>query len=151
MLLIDERGQKVGQIALADALALAEERGMDLVEVSPDVTPPVCKLLDYDKLRYEETRAARRARANQKTIDVKEIRIGLKISEHDMALKVSQAKKFLISGNKVHLVIRMRGREQAFADRAFNLMQTLISSIGGLVEQAPNKLGNQVTATLAKE
>lgn len=135
-------------VTLAKALALAEERSLDLMEVSPDASPVVCKLIDYDKMRYEETRAQRRARANQKTIDVKELRIGLKISSHDIDLKVNQAKKFLEHGNKVHLVIRMRGREQAFAGRAFDLMQQLIVSIGGSVEQAPSKLGNQITATI---
>ncbi len=149
-MLIDENGEKVGVLSLSDALALAEERNLDLMEVSSDVDPPVCKLIDYDKMRYEETRAQRRARANQKTIDIKELRIGLKISSHDIDLKVNQAKKFLENGNKVHLVIRMRGREQAFSERAFNLMQSLIQDIGGSVEQAPSKLGNQITATIAK-
>ncbi len=147
--MIDERGEKIGVIPTADALKLAEERNLDLVEVGPDANPPVCKLVDYGKLKYEETRAERRARANQKTITIKEIRMGLKISPHDTALKVAQAQKFLEQGNKVHLALKMRGREQAFADRAYTLMNQLIAQIGGTVEQSPNKLGNQITATLA--
>ncbi len=148
VLVIDEKGTKLGELSRSDALRLAEERNLDLVEVSPQVSPPVCKLLDYGKLRYEETRAERKAKAHQKTIEVKEIRLGLKISTHDLQLKITQAKKFLAQGNKVHVVLRMKGREQAFPDRAFQLITSMIAEIGGSVEQAPSKLGNQVTATI---
>lgn len=137
-------------MATADALALAQSKELDLVEVSPDSAPPVCKLLDYGKLRYEETRAERKARANQKTITIKEIRVSLKISSHDLELKVNQAQKFLEKGNKVLLTLRMKGREQAFAERGYELIQSMIARIGGKVEQTPNKVGNQITATIAQ-
>ena len=151
MLLIDDQGEKIGELSRADALALAEEKNLDLVEVAPLARPPVCKLINYDKLRYEETRAERRARANQKTISIKEIRVGVKISPHDLQLKVDQAKKFLEKGNKVHIALRMRGREQAFADRAFKLVQEIITATGGKVEQHPSKMGNQITATISQQ
>lgn len=148
LMLIDETGEKVGEISLSDALRLAEERGLDLVEVAPQLKPPVCKLINYDKLRYEEARAIRKARAKQKNIDVKEIRMGMKISEHDANLKVDQAKKFLEHGDKVRLVMKMRGREQIFASRAFELITQIAANIGGTVEQSPSKLGNQVSVTI---
>ncbi len=147
--MIDQDGKKVGEVSVADALSLAEERGLDLVEISPNAVPPVCKLLDYGKMKYEETRAERKAKSHQKTIQVKEIRLGVKISEHDAQLKITQAQKFLSQGNKVHIVIKMKGREQAFPDRAYGLIQDLMTKIGGKVEQAPSKLGNQISATLA--
>lgn len=133
---------------VSEALSMAQERELDLVEVAPESSPPVCKLLDYGKLRYEETRAERKARANQKTIQIKEIRFSLKISEHDQQLKIQQAQKFLSKGNKVFLALKMKGREQAFTDRAYELINHIIEQIGGKVEQAPSKMGNQITATI---
>lgn len=135
----------------SQALELAQSKELDLVEVSPETTPPVCKLLDYGKLRYEETRAERKARANQKTISIKEIRVSLKISAHDLELKTQQAQRFLGKGHKVLVALRLKGREQAFAERGYNLVQNMIEKIGGKVEQTPNKVGNQITATIAPD
>jgi len=147
-MLIDENGEKVGEVSRSVALAMADEKGLDLVEVAPQLQPPVCKLINFDKLRYEEARAIRKARAKQKNIDVKEIRMGMKISEHDVSLKVDQAKKFLEHGDKVRLVMKMRGREQIFIGRAFDLITKIATNIGGTVEQSPSKLGNQVSVTI---
>ncbi len=148
VLLIDETGASIGQISRNEALSIAEERGYDLVEVSPQVTPPVCKLLDYGKLKYEETRAERKARANQKTIDIKEIRIGVKISEHDLLLKINQAKKFIEKGNKVRVSVKMKGREQAFPDKAYALIEQIISQTDSKPEQSPSRAGNQISVTI---
>jgi len=148
-LVIDENGERIGEISRAEALQIAQERGYDLVEVSPQASPPVCKLLDYGKMKYEATRAERKAKAHQKTIDVKEIRLGVKISEHDLQLKAAHAKHFLEQGNKVHVVVRMKGREQAFPDRAYTLLEHMLESVGGTVEQSPSRMGNQISATIA--
>lgn len=139
----------MGELNRAEALNIAAERGYDLVEVSPQVSPPVCKLLDYGKLMYEETRAERKAKAHQKTIDVKEIRMGVKISEHDISLKVNQAKKFIEKRNKVRISIKMKGREQAFPEQAFDLIGQIISQIGATPEQPPSRAGNQVSVTIS--
>jgi translation initiation factor IF-3 len=149
MLLIDQNGQSQGEVSRAQALELAESIGLDLVEVSPMAVPPVCKILDFGKMIYEETRAERKAKANQKTIDVKEIRLSLKISDHDLELKINQAKKFLTQGNKVRVVIKMKGREQIFAERAFATINEIGQKIGGKIEQSPSKLGNQISITIA--
>lgn len=130
---------------------MADEKGLDLVEISPNANPPVCKILDYGKLRYEETRLFRKSRVHQKTIEVKEIRLSPKISEHDAALKIAQAQKFLQKGNKVHLVVRMKGREQAFAGQVDQSFRQLIGRIGGKIEQPPSKIANQITATVAPD
>jgi len=147
-MLIDENGERVGEIKLADALKLSEERGLDLVEVAPQLKPPVCKLINFDKLRYEEARAERKAKSHQKTIDIKEIRMGLKISEHDISLKTDQAKRFLEKGDKVRLVIKMRGREQMFSERAYEKINNIAQNIGGVVEQTPSRMGNQISLTI---
>ena len=138
----------VGELTIDQARTLAEARGLDLVEVSPNSQPPVCKLVNWGKMKYEETRAERRARAHQKTIQVKEIRLGLKISEHDRKLKIDKAKQFLVKGHKVHIVIKMRGREQTFPERAYSQLASMVEEIGGKVEQPPGRIGNQISTTL---
>ena len=149
VLLIDESGTSLGELNRNEALAIATDRGYDLVEVSPQVSPPVCKLLDYGKLMYEETRSERKAKARQKTIEIKEIRIGVKISEHDSLLKVIQAKKFIDKGNKVRVSIKMKGREQAFPEQAYELINQIIAQIGATPEQPPSRAGNQVSVTIS--
>lgn len=130
-------------------MQIAIERGYDLVEVSPQAQPPVCKLLDYGKLKYEETRAERKAKAHQKTIDIKEVRIGVKISDHDLNLKVNQAKKFIEKGNKVRIFVKMKGREQAFPEKAYELINNFINQTGATPEQSPSRAGNQISVTIS--
>ncbi len=149
--MVNETGEYLGQTAISQALAMAEEKGLDLVEISPNANPPVCKILDYGKLRYEETRSQRKSRLHQKNIEVKEIRLSTKISDHDASLKIAQAQKFLQKGHRVHLVVRMKGREQAFASQAEENFRGLIERIGGKLEQSPSKVGNQISATIAPQ
>ena len=110
VLLIDEEGTRVGVVSLRDAIALAEERGLDLVEVAPTATPPVCRILDYGKYRYEQTKREREARKHQKQAELKEVRLKPKTDEHDLEIKTRQARKFLLAGDKVKFTVRFRGR-----------------------------------------
>lgn len=108
---IGEDGNQLGVMPLADAKKLAREANLDLVKIAPTAKPPVCKIIDYGKFRYEQTRKEKEAKKKQKTIEVKEIRLSPNIDTNDLNTKVNQAKKFLASGNKVKVAVRFRGRE----------------------------------------
>lgn len=109
--LIDEKGEQLGVMNPRDALAIAEERGYDLVEVSPSAKPPVCRILDYGKYRYEQNKKERETKKNQKVITIKEVKLRPNIEDHDFNTKVRNAAKFLAEGNKVKVTIMFRGRE----------------------------------------
>ncbi len=113
---IDAKGENHGVISLENALEIADEAGLDLVEVSLQVSPPVCKVLDYGKYKYEQQKKANEARKKQKTIDVKEIKMRPSIDEHDYQVKMKNVRKFLNHGDKVKMTIRFRGREMAHQD-----------------------------------
>lgn len=135
---------------LSDALALANERQVDLVEISPNANPPVTKLLDYDKYRYQQEKTAQEARKKIKKIAVKNIRLSVRIGDHDLGFKTKKANEFLAEGNKVKIDIVMRGREQAHPQLAFELatkVQSLITT-EFVLESRPNKMGNTVSMLL---
>lgn len=111
VLLIDETGKKVGTVPLTEALKLAEEATLDLVEVVPNLTPPVCKILDFGKYQYAQAKLQMEQRKQNKTKDIKEMRLGLKISDHDLAIKSKKVNDFLNKGHKVKITIKFRGRE----------------------------------------
>jgi translation initiation factor IF-3 len=137
----------LGVMKLSDALALANEKQIDLVEISPNANPPVTKLLDYDKYRYQQEKTAQEARKKIKKISVKIIRLSVRIGQHDIDFKVKQANEFLGEGNKVKIDIVMRGREQAHPQLAFDLaskVQTLIT-VPFVLETRPSKMGNTVS------
>jgi len=113
VILIDHNGEHVGETPLAEALAIAEGAGLDLVEVSPKARPPVCKILDYGKFQYTQQKQHRQSQAAQKTVSTKGVRIGLRTDTHDLEFKKKQAEKFLSKGNKVKVEIILRGREKA--------------------------------------
>ncbi|MBX4187869.1 MAG: translation initiation factor IF-3 [Candidatus Doudnabacteria bacterium] len=147
---IDSDGKMLGVMKLSDALALANERQVDLVEISPNANPPVTKLLDYDKYRYQQEKTAQEARKKVKKITVKNLRLSVRIGDHDLGFKTKQAVEFLGEGNKVKIDIVMRGREQAHPELAFELakkVQSLIS-LEYVVESRPNKMGNTVSMLL---
>ncbi|MBE6731685.1 MAG: translation initiation factor IF-3 [Ruminococcaceae bacterium] len=108
---IDTDGSQLGIMATADALKKAAEKNLDLVKIAPQAVPPVCKIIDFGKYRYELARREKEAKKNQKVVEVKEIRLSLNIDTHDFNTKVNQAKKFIAEGNKVKASIRFRGRE----------------------------------------
>ncbi len=119
---IDAKGENHGVISLENALEIADEAGLDLVEVSPQVSPPVCKVLDYGKYKYEQQKKANEARKKQKTIDVKEIKMRPSIDEHDYQVKMKNVRKFLNHGDKVKMTIRFRGRVMAHQDLGLRVL-----------------------------
>ncbi len=149
--LIDEQGEQVGVLATPAALQMAEERGLDLVEVAPNAEPPVCRLMDYGKFRYEQSRKDRESRKNQHVVELKEVRIRPKIDDHDLETKGRQAAKFLNGGDKVKLTVLFRGREMAHPDLGKALLDQLADQLRphGTVEASPRMEGRTMTMFMA--
>jgi len=149
--LISEDGKQLGILSLQEALSLAREKGLDLVEVVASSRPPVCKIIDYGKLRYEQTRRERRSRKMQHQIKVKELKVGLNISEHDLGVKLQRAKTFLEKGHKVRISCMLRGREITHPEVAERLMERIVQTLDGLsiVESSPKLLGKVTSMVLA--
>jgi len=148
--LIDEEGNQVGVIPTRDALEMARQRGLDLVEVAPNAMPPVCRLMDYGKFRYEQSRKERESRKHQHVVELKEVRIRPKIDDHDLETKGRQAAKFLDHGDKVKLSVLFRGREMAHPEIGKGLLDQLIELLRshGTVEQTPRLEGRTMTAIM---
>ncbi len=140
----------MGIVETSQALAMAEEVGLDLVEISPDAKPPVCKIMDFGKYKYEIAQKAREARANQTHIVVKEIRFGLKIEPHDYETKKAHIERFLKGGDKVKVTVQFKGREQTRPEMGYRLLMKLSEEIVefGFVEFAPKKEGKSMTMVL---
>ena len=149
--LIGPNGEQVGVIAASVALNLAKEANLDLVEVAPNAKPPVAKLIDYGKYKYNEKIKAREARRNQSTAEIKEIRFRLKIDDHDFEVKKGHVVRFLNGGDKVKVTIMLRGREQSRPIGGVELLQRLASEVEeyGTVEFAPKQEGRNIIMTLA--
>ncbi|MBM6578645.1 translation initiation factor IF-3 [Microvirga sp. BT689] len=149
--LIDDTGQNRGVMAFFDALKVAEEAGLDLVEISPNATPPVCKILDYGKFRFLEQKKAAEARKKQKTVEVKEIKLRPGIDDHDYEVKMKAMKGFFEEGNKVKITLRFRGREMAHQSLGLKVLDRVKADVGDLakVEMEPNFEGRQVVMVLA--
>jgi translation initiation factor IF-3 len=131
ILVIDAEGQQRGVMGVNEAIEIAEEAGLDLVEVSPNANPPVCKVLDYGKYRYEQQKRNREAKKNQSVVKLKEIRMQPKIERHDMEFKTKAIAEFLKEGNKVKVSVRFRGRELAHT----NLGKVVLDTILGILEE----------------
>lgn len=138
---------------VAEAIKLAEDAGLDLVEVSPNAKPPVCKILDYGKYKYEQQKKAAEARKKQKTVDVKEVKIRPGIEDHDYQVKMRNARKFLENGDKVKVTMRFRGREMAHQDIGFNLLKRMIEELAdvGKVDLHPKMEGRQIIMVMSSE
>jgi translation initiation factor IF-3 len=149
--LIDENGTQVGIIGVREAIAMAEERGFDLVEVAPNAVPPVCRLLDYGKFRYEQSQKEREARKNQKQAELKQIRLMPKTADHDISVKANQAKRFLLQGDKVKFNVRFRGREMAHPDIGRKMLEEIAEQLReiAVVEQKPLMEGRVLSLLLA--
>ena len=149
--LIDETGANVGIVPLAKALERAAAVGLDLLEVTPNAEPPVCKILDYGKYKYEESKKQSEARKKQHVVETKEIRIGPSIGTHDYELKMRQAGQFLSEGNKVKFSMKFRGREIAHKELGMQVLQRLVADLAetGKVEQAPKMEGRNATMLIA--
>jgi translation initiation factor IF-3 len=149
--LIDDTGQNRGVLGFFDALKIAEEAGLDLVEIAPNSTPPVCKILDYGKYRFNEQKKAAEARKKQKTVEVKEIKLRPGIDDHDYDVKMKAMKGFFEEGNKVKITLRFRGREMAHQDIGLRVLDRVRTDTADLakVEMEPNFEGRQVVMVLA--
>jgi translation initiation factor IF-3 len=149
--LIDEDGSQIGVIKTDDALRMAQERDLDLVEVAPDSRPPVARLLDYSKYKYEQEQKAKAARKHQQQVNVREIKLRPKIADHDYATKRGHVERFLRQNNKVKVTIMFRGREQAHPERGRALLDRLYEDVGELatIEQAPQQEGRNMHMMLA--
>ncbi len=150
---VDEDGEMKGVMSVADAVELAEAAGLDLVEVSPNASPPVCKILDYGKYKYEQQKKAAEARKKQKTVDVKEVKIRPGIEDHDYQVKMRNARKFLENGDKVKVTMRFRGREMAHQDIGMDLLKRMIEELSdiGKVDLHPKMEGRQIIMVLSSE
>ena len=149
--LIDADNNMVGVVPLREALWAAEEVGLDLVEVSPGAEPPVCKVLDYGKYKYEAQKKKNEARKKQKTVDVKEIKLRPNIDDHDYEVKMRNARRFIGEGDKVKVTLRFRGREMAHQELGMNVLVRVRDELDEMakVEQMPKMEGRQMVMVLA--
>lgn len=151
VLVIDDDGTKRGILSIRDALALAEETGLDLVEVSPQASPPVCKLMDFGKYKYQAQKKANEARKKQKTIEVKEIKMRPNIDTHDYDVKMRSMLRFFEEGDKVKVTLRFRGREMAHQELGMQLLDKVQKEVDSIakVEQYPKLEGKQMIMVMA--
>jgi translation initiation factor IF-3 len=149
--LVGPNGEQVGIVAIGDALRLAQEADLDLVEVAADARPPVCKLMDYGKWKYENAQKAREARRNQSHTVIKEMKLRPKIDPHDYETKKGHVIRFLKAGDKVKITIMFRGREQSRPELGFRLLQRLAADVEelGIVEAAPKQDGRNMIMVMA--
>ncbi|MBP37341.1 MAG: translation initiation factor IF-3 [Candidatus Pelagibacter sp.] len=150
---ISSKGLQLGIISIREALNYAEDEGYDLVEVSPDAKPPVCKIIDYGKLKYKEQKSKKEAKKKQKTIEVKEIKMRPGIDTHDYQVKVKALKKFISGGNKVKVSMRFRGREMEHQNLGLNLLKKLTEEVSeyAKVEVPPKSEGKQIMIILVPQ
>jgi translation initiation factor IF-3 len=144
--LIDEDGEMLGIVPIRDALFKAEEAGLDLVEISPNADPPVCKILDYGKFRYQEQKKKAEARKKQKVIEIKELKLRPGIDDHDLEVKLKAAQRFLEEGDKVKFTLRFRGREMAHQDLGIKLLNRVKEALVDKIkmELEPKAEGRQI-------
>src|ERR1051325_3725502 len=144
--LVGPNGEQVGIVRIEDALRLAQEADLDLVEVAPQAHPPVCKLMDYGKFKYESAQKARESRRNQQLTVIKEQKLRPKIDQHDYETKKGHVSRFLAAGNKVKVTIMFRGREQSRPELGFRLLQKLADDVTelGFVESSPKQDGRNM-------
>jgi translation initiation factor IF-3 len=149
--LIDQDGEMIGVMSAREALLRAYDVGMDLLEISPNAVPPVCKITDYGKFKYEQQKKANEARKKQKIVEIKEIKVRPNIDDHDYDVKMRAAKGFLEEGDKVKVTLRFRGREMAHQDLGVRVLERVRNELGELakVEQMPRLENRQMIMVLA--
>ena len=149
--LIDQEGQNKGVVPYFDALKLAEEAGLDLVEIAPNSVPPVCKILDYGRFRFNEQKKQAEARKKQKTVEVKEIKLRPSIDKHDYEVKMKAVQRFFEEGDKVKVTLRFRGREMAHTELGVRLLERVKAETATIakVESEPQMEGRQMIMILA--
>ncbi|MBS7790465.1 translation initiation factor IF-3 [Roseococcus sp. SDR] len=149
--LIDENGEMLGVMSIRDALYKAFQAGLDLLEISPNAVPPVCKITDYGKFKYEQQKKANEARKKQKVVEIKEIKVRPNIDDHDYDVKMRQAKSFIGEGDKVKVTLRFRGREMAHQELGVKLLERIRTELTDIVkvEQMPRLENRQMIMVLA--
>ena len=151
--LIGEDGEQLGIVSAKEALKIAEDAGLDLVKIAPNAKPPVCKVIDYGKYRYELARKEKDAKKKQKTVELKEIRLSPNIDTNDLNTKMNAAKKFLAKGNKVKITLRFRGREMAHMSSSKHILDDIAENLSdvAVVEKAPKIEGRSIGMVLAEK
>lgn len=151
--MIGEDGAQLGIMSSREALKIAEEAGLDLVKIAPTAKPPVCKIVDYGKYRYELARKEKEAKKKQRTVEIKEIRMSPNIDTNDLNTKVSAARKFLTKGNKVKVTLRFRGREMAHMQTTKHILDDFAQMLSdvAVVEKAPKVEGRTMTMFLTEK
>ena len=151
--LIGKDGEQLGSMSAREAMKLAEEAELDLVKIAPKATPPVCKIIDYGKYRYELARKEKEAKKKQKTVEVKEIRLSPNIETNDLNTKMNAARKFLSKGNKVKVTLRFRGREMAHMQSSKHILTDIAEALEdvAVVEKAPKVEGRSISMVLAEK
>ena len=149
--LIDENGEMRGIMSIDEALDLAEKADLDLVNISPNADPPVCKILDYGKYRYEQQKKEKTAKKNQHVTEIKEIRLSASIEDHDIQVKAKTASKFLQDGDKVKVSLRFRGRERDYTQLGYDAMERFAEMVSeyGVIEKQPKMEGRRMNMFLA--
>ena len=149
--LISDTGEQLGIMSAKEAQAIADEKGLDLVKMAGNATPPVCKIMNYGKFLFEQTKKAKEAKKNQKVVEIKEVWLSMTIDVGDLNVKAKQALKFLSSGNKVKASIRMRGRQMAHAELGVEVMNKFYELVKeqGVIEKAPTTEGRNIWMMLA--
>ena len=151
--LISATGEQLGIMSAREALKIAEEAELDLVKIAPKAKPPVCKIIDYGKYRYELARKEKEAKKKQKTVEIKEIRLSPNIEANDLNTKVNAAKKFISKGNKVKITLRFRGREMAHMAESRHILDDFAAELSDIavVEKAPKQEGRSLSIVLAEK
>ena len=149
--LIGETGEQLGIVSSREALRIAEESGLDLVKISPNANPPVCKVMNYGKYLFEQNKKAKEAKKNQKVVEIKEVWLSMTIDVGDLNVKAKQAQKFLSAGNKVKVSIRMRGRQMAHSELGLEVMKKFFDIVKdyGTMEKSPLTEGRNIWMMLA--
>lgn len=150
---IGEDGEQLGIMSSRDALKLAEEAGVDLVKIAPTAKPPVCRIVDYGKFKYEQTRKEKEAKKKQKTVEIKEIRLSPNIDTNDLNTKINAARKFIGKGDRVKITLRFRGREMAHMNTSKHILDDFAEALSDIavVDKAPKVEGRSMTMFLAEK
>ena len=151
--MISQDGEQLGIMSAKEAYHLAQEADLDLIKVAPNAKPPVCKIVDYGKYRYEQSRKEKQARKNQKTVEIKEVRLSPNIDTNDLNTKISAARKFLERGDRVKVTLRFRGREMAHVQTSRHILDDFAEALSDIavIEKAPKMEGRSMTMMLSEK
>ena len=150
--LIGQNGEQLGIMSARDAYKHAQEAGLDLVKIAPTAKPPVCKIIDYGKYKYEQTRKEKEARKKQKTVEIKEVRLSPNIDTNDLNTKINNAKKFISKGNKVKVTLRFRGREMAHVQQSKHILDDFAETLADIaVVEKPAKMEGRAMSMVLTE